>query len=132
MNLSKSRWTTVNHRGDSRSCLTTLRGRYTHGARERNLVFELTNKQFRELTKENCWYCGIRPAQICRNTGKQSKKNPDAYYLYNGIDRVDNTIGYTEVNCISCCGRCNRMKGTLHAEDFIIHIRKLARNMNIF
>jgi 5-methylcytosine-specific restriction endonuclease McrA len=27
-----------------------------------------------------------------------------------GIDRVDNSIGYTPDNCVPCCTQCNRIK----------------------
>lgn len=117
------------HKGNNKSCLSILRWTYEHQAKKRGYIFELTKEQFKELTKQNCWYCGQEPAQIKRGYGHAPK---DAYYLYNGIDRVDNEVGYTEANCIPCCGRCNRMKNVLHAEDFIIHIRKIARNLNIF
>jgi len=121
-----------NRKGDSKTCLGSLFHIYEHQAKMRGLIFELTKEQFAEFTKQNCWYCGQKPAQILHTTPRQCKRGcKSAYYLYNGIDRVDNTIGYTEANCISCCGQCNRMKNVLHAEDFIIHIRKIVQNLNI-
>lgn len=62
--------------------------------------------------------------------GKRVPKG--AFYIYNGIDRMDNDTGYTEANCIPCCGRCNWMKSTYSGEDFINHIRKIVRNLDIF
>lgn len=118
-----------NHKGDSKSCLSTLRWSYEHQAKRRGLTFELTKEQFAELTKQDCWYCGREPAQIKRDCHRAPK---GAYYIYNGIDRIDNAVGYTEANCIPCCGKCNWMKGTLHAEDFIVQIRKIGSNLNIF
>ena len=121
-----------NHRGDSGTCLTILFWSYKKGAAKRGYTFELTKEQFKEFTKQNCWYCGVKPAQI-KYARYHAKHTPTvAYYLYNGVDRVDNEVGYTEANCIPCCGRCNRMKNVLHAEDFIIHIRTIAQNLNIF
>jgi len=110
----------------SESARRTLFSEYKNGARRRNLEFNLTTNQFSELTKQNCWYCGIEPSQI-----KYSSGHKRYYCFYNGIDRVNNTVGYVEANCIPCCGQCNRMKNVLHAEDFIIHIRKIAHNLNI-
>lgn len=121
----------MNDKGSSKTCLCSLRWTYKYQAKRRKLIFDLTNEQFTEMTKQNCWYCGQEPAQIERSCGKKELKSGDCY-LYNGIDRVNNAVGYTEANCIPCCGKCNRMKNVLHAEDFIIHIRKIARNLNIF
>jgi len=118
------------YKGDNKSCLTNLRWVYKRGAKSRDLVWELTNEQFAKLTKQNCWYCNQEPAQMNRVYGKNKPKN--AYYLYNGVDRMDNAVGYTMDNCISCCGRCNHMKHVLHVEDFINHIRKIIRNLGIF
>jgi hypothetical protein len=54
--------------------------------------------EFKNITSKSCYYCG--------------KEGP------NGIDRVDNTVGYTKENCVSCCKHCNYVKGDLSLEDF--------------
>lgn len=36
-----------------------------------------------------------------------------------GIDRVDNTRGYINENCVPCCWKCNRMKHIYNQEFFI-------------
>ena len=38
---------------------------------------------------------------------------------------MDNTLGYTEDNCVTCCKICNRMKDTLTVEDFKEHIKTI-------
>ena len=119
-----------NSKGNNKSCLTNLYHVYKRGARDRNLAWEFTKERFKELTKQNCWYCDQEPTQMNRVYGKNKPKN--VYYLYNGVDRMDNTVGYTVDNCIPCCGRCNHMKHILHIEDFISHIRKITRNLDIF
>ena len=119
-----------NSKGNNKSCFSSLYHVYKRGARDRNLVWEFTKEQFKELTKQDCWYCGQEPAQMSRVYGKNKPAN--VYYLYNGVDRMDNAIGYTEANCIPCCGRCNHMKYVLCIEDFISHIRKITRNLGIF
>lgn len=47
----------------------------------------------------------------------------------NGIDRVDNTKGYSVSNCVSCCYDCNKMKGTL---DYITFINRCKHISFIF
>jgi hypothetical protein len=39
-------------------------------------------------------------------------------YIYNGVDRVNNSLGYTKDNCKPCCKMCNKMKGTMSLEEF--------------
>ncbi len=117
------------NRGNSRGGLTTLFCTYRIGAKKRGYTFDLTREEFAVLTKQDCWYCGVEPAQIRRNGG--GKLPTLSFYLYNGIDRVDNSVGYTLANCIPCCGACNRMKNVQSGEDFVSRVRKIARNLGM-
>lgn len=114
-----------NSQGNSKSGFTAIWHAYLRGAKERNYEFTLTKEEFRKLTKENCWYCGKKPSGI-----KQYKGCRD-YYLYNGIDRVDNDKGYVIENCMPCCKTCNYMKSTLPADMFINHVRKIVENLGL-
>jgi len=70
---------------------------------------------FQEFLKfvsvSNCHYCGetIRWEMYSGRFGNRHHLN---------LDRKDNSIGYTVDNCVVCCPRCNRMKGTLSYEEF--------------
>jgi hypothetical protein len=86
---------------------------YISGAKRRNYKWELEKQDFKKLTKQNCFYCNIEPVQILAN-GRGYED-----YLYNGIDRIDNSLGYTKDNCVSCCKLCNRSKSTLSYKEFI-------------
>ena len=98
---------------------------YKHGAKKRNYSFNLSKDKVKELILDNCHYCGCKPY----NTYKNSKED-NTEYKYNGIDRVDNDIGYENYNVVSCCGRCNIMKMTLHKDEFIEHLRKIVENLD--
>lgn len=49
-------------------------------------------------------------------------------YTYNGIDRVNNDIGYIKNNCIPCCKICNRAKNSMSYDDFLNWIKILVKN----
>lgn len=83
------------------------------GAKRRGYIWDLTNDQIKILTSQLCFYCGVKPSQ--RGTGRPFYNGE---YLYNGIDRVDNTRGYTMDNVVPCCGVCNRAKLTMPIEEF--------------
>lgn len=85
----------------------------------RKLIFELTTEQFALLTKQICFYCGDIPKH------KMQMKDANGPYIYNGIDRIDNNIGYTIENCVSCCKICNRAKGNLSLIEWINWINNL-------
>ena len=86
---------------------------YIKGAQYRNFKFELSEEDFKKLITDNCFYCGIKPSTV-RNTGSARST-----FVYNGIDRVDNLKGYEKNNVVTCCEKCNRMKGILGKEEFI-------------
>ena len=82
-------------------------------AERRDLPFELTKEQFRELTQKSCHYCGV-----------MHSKNQKGF-LYNGIDRVDNTKGYVIDNVVPCCFTCNISKARMTVEDFLSWIERV-------
>jgi hypothetical protein len=84
------------------------------GAKRRGQIWKLSRDDVRSLTSDDCFYCGHSPSQ---KPSTQTKLNGD--YIYNGIDRVDNSVGYTIENCVPCCWKCNRAKGTLSYKDFM-------------
>ena len=64
--------------------------------------FNLDFETFTSLVKGECYYC-------------KYKNDLET----NGIDRVNNDIGYIKDNCVSACWKCNRMKHFYHPLFFI-------------
>ena len=96
---------------------------YEEGAHKRGIDFDLTVEQFREITNSNCFYCGVKPESI-KNFSKA--KTNHAAYIYNGIDRIDNEIGYLYDNCVPCCTQCNFAKGKMDVNEFIKMVNQIA------
>jgi len=84
-------------------------GNYKHGAKQRGYEFTLTPKEFEQETDKNCYICG-KPT------------TPDHI---NGLDRYDNSVGYTVENVRSCCRECNFMKYTYSYTDFMNKCRQI-------
>lgn len=91
--------------GEGQSAANVLRHAYLAGARNRGHAWGLSKEDFLRLTAGDCYYCGASPAQ------RFKPPNCWSAYIYNGIDRVDNALGYVEANCVSCCTSCNKTKG---------------------
>lgn len=71
----------------------TSTGKYAQarsGAKKRGYAFDITADFYCMLIEDKCYYCGDAPAK--------------------GVDRFDNTVGYTPENCVPCCYWCNRAK----------------------
>src|SRR5258706_2281534 len=74
----------VNRKPFGESAFNNLYNEYKKNAKIRNLIFELSQEQFRKITKENCYYCNEEPLQ------QRKLRTGYGWYTYNGIDRVDN------------------------------------------
>jgi hypothetical protein len=85
---------------------------YQNRAKRKGIEFSLTIEEFAEITKQRCVYCGVEPRNECRMEWGAGT------YFYNGIDRIDNAIGYTQDNVAPCCAICNYAKKTSSVEDF--------------
>ena len=117
------------HSCSSNSCFPVLEGEasfnvmyrsYKRGAMDRKLEFDLTEEQFRRITSSHCHYCGIEPKQY----NKHYRGN--GHYLHNGIDRKDNTKGYTIKNSLPCCKYCNMAKRTRSYQEYTEYLDRIA------
>ena len=117
----KSRHKVANVDAGYKSIMSSYKG----NARNRNLVFDLSLDEFKELILSNCHYCGSLPTNLYSKS----------YYnvTYNGIDRIDNSIGYIKNNVVPCCKMCNVAKNNNSHEDFMKWILRIFKNtsMNI-
>lgn len=87
-------------------------------AKKRGHDFKLPLNEFINITQQNCFYCGSSPQRYFQK--EKTKKG----FLYNGIDRINNTKGYYSGNIVPCCKSCNESKSDLDRNDFISHIEK--------
>jgi hypothetical protein len=96
---------------------------YITSAKKRNLSWELDKKQFTNLIFGNCTYCGVEPSLIVKRLNETIS--------INGVDRVNNEIGYSIDNVVSCCKICNYAKSNLTYNEFktwIIRLIKYQQN----
>jgi hypothetical protein len=98
---------------------------YTTGAKKRNLKWDLSKSDFQHLTHLPCHYCGANPSQLSHRSGTHGD------YVYNGLDRLDNKLGYMLSNVVPCCKVCNFAKHTQPYEDFITWIKQVYANLNL-
>ena len=78
---------------------------YKRASSRRGYSFELTFDDYKTIIEKPCYLCGTINAV--------------------GIDRMDNSIGYTLENSRPCCEMCNRMKWAFGLEEFNQHVKKI-------
>ena len=89
---------------------------YENRAKKIEIEFNLTKEEFKILIEKDCYYCGAKPNNKSRD------------YFYNGLDRMDNTKGYTINNVVPCCKHCNIAKNTFTLQEFKDWIEKVYKN----
>lgn len=104
---------------DSYSAKYRVYKSYEKHALERKHVFELSLEQFVTLAGQDCTYCGASPGN--QTWARQSRVR----FIYNGVDIVDNTVGYILTNCVPCCKLCNTAKSNLTKEQFLTWAARL-------
>lgn len=83
----------------------------------RNLQFDLTEHEVKTLIFNRCHYCGTEPnREIVGALGSVQ---------INGIDRVDNDVGYVTGNAVPCCTECNYAKRNMTHEKFMSWVKRL-------
>lgn len=83
-------------------------GIYKNSAKKRGLDFTITKDEFLTAVLNVCYYCGE----------VQEIKYKTYVYLINGIDRINNSLGYVSGNVRTCCRICNVAKGTMTEQEF--------------
>ncbi len=80
---------------------------YKNRATYKDLIFTITEKEFKHLIHKPCIYCGKEPSM--------------------GLDRKNNRKGYVITNVVPCCKRCNRAKFRDSANSFIKHCFRVVK-----
>jgi hypothetical protein len=101
------------------SLMRQLMYHYQQSAVRRTIPFSLTEVEFEILVQGDCFYCGQKPARKYRPTRYKE------CYLSNGIDRVDNTLGYELANCVPCCKVCNQFKSDLTQQQMFEIVERI-------
>lgn len=83
---------------------------YRLSAKVRGLIFNLTLDDFKLFWQIPCSYCGSEIKTI-------------------GLDRLDNDLGYTIENVVSCCKVCNRMKGPMNRDEFLKRCKTITEHL---
>ena len=97
---------------------------YKKSAEKRNLIFELSREDIRNLISQNCYYCDSSPVSKIKKTHRSEQAAMHALFPHNGIDRIDNKLGYVATNVAPCCDYCNYAKRDRSKEDFLSWIDK--------
>ena len=90
-------------------------------ARKKNHEWKLSLSWLRENLQKNCSYCGSPPSNI-------GTRGNGTVFIYNGLDRIDSSKGYTEDNVRPSCKRCNWAKSDLAEDEFLDWIGKIFKN----
>lgn len=92
-----------------------LVSQFRQRAKWRKKYWQLSTPFAFNLIIKECHYC---PAK------------PDWPHSYMGLDRLDNSKGYTEDNTVPCCFKCNSAKNDMTIEDFKKWLKSVISKIN--
>lgn len=98
--------------------------------KHRNLKNDLTYEEFLSIIFKPCVYCGVIRSNYSRDI-TAGHLITDTVVTFNGIDRIDSTIGYTKDNCVPCCKTCNLAKGKMAKKEFLLWVKKTYDHMKM-
>lgn len=88
--------------------------------------FEIPFDWFAAACHMPCHYCGRTDGNTISVKSRSAKGGWVVKgFKYNGLDRKDNSLGYTIDNCVPCCTVCNRGKNSMGYNDWIEYLDTL-------
>jgi len=90
---------------------------YIFNAKRKKVPLSLSRTELADLMKQPCHYCGQVPSDL-------AKRRSHSVFC-NGIDRVDNALGYTKDNSVSCCSACNMAKRVMSKAEFLSWVTRV-------
>lgn len=109
----------INRLEEGEAAFNKLYSRYKRDAKNDNREFLLSKEEFRKIVTSDCYICGAKPAHIYYG------KRLNGTFIYNGVDRVNNSIGYNINNCQPCCGSCNFRKSDLDLNELFQWVKRV-------
>jgi hypothetical protein len=96
-----------------RNDVSERRKSYMRNARARGYEWLLSDQESASMFRQPCHYCLRTTADVG---------------MLMGIDRKDNSEGYSASNTVPCCRNCNIAKGASLYESFIAYLEAIAKN----
>lgn len=102
---------------------------YKHRYADGDISFE----EFLKLSSLNCYYCNSEPSGKYNESlydvrrSKNAKEN--GFFIYNGLDRIDQQKPHTIDNVVTCCKTCNMSKRTMSHDQFLSFVEKIYLNI---
>ena len=91
------------------------------GARKRGIDYSLSFEQFKNIVQRQCFWCNTEPPL----KNPKGERMPTMPAPANGIDRLDNSMGYVYNNCVASCQMCNVAKNNHSEEEFLAWVKRL-------
>lgn len=122
----KELMTSISQKEPGKASYSSLYSACRGGARSRQLEFSISAEEHKIIISKNCFYCNrpprmyspyLTPASATRSFAPGTIERSIIYV--NGVDRINNDLGYAIDNCRPCCTICNESKSDRTEKEFI-------------
>jgi 5-methylcytosine-specific restriction endonuclease McrA len=97
--------------------------------RAREIPWELSKEDVKVLIFSPCFYCGSSGGTLSKTSASHRANSVPREIINNGIDRLDNSLGYTKENSVPCCKDCNSAKWDMTVEEFMAWAQRLVKHL---
>lgn len=131
LKCGQRRWNTSQQRyadeASKQEIAARVMAKTVSNCKKRNREFSLALDEFIDISERPCEYCGDPPSM--RHSVMAAERDRDIpKFLHNGLDRVDNALGYSKSNVVACCTRCNFIKKDTPKDAWSDFLSKVSRN----
>jgi len=85
---------------------------------------------FTSLATKPCTYCGHVGSNKIKDV-QRGKVISDTVLRTNGIDRIDNHLGYTLANSTTACRFCNSAKSIMSVDYFKAWVKQVYKHLDL-
>lgn len=89
--------------------------------------WNLSYDDWRLMAQEPCYYCGSPASNVYTFRYDEYGESKESEYsiFYQGMDRINNEVGYVTENIVPCCKTCNYMKRKMRVDNWVKHMKKV-------
>ena len=93
-------------------------------AKHKRLDWDLDVASWYKLVKSDCYLCGSKPGNVF-TVHHENRTINGLTFVYQGLDRIDNSKGYVIGNVAPCCIKCNSIKSKQKLSGLANQIKKI-------
>lgn len=104
----------VNIKANNAHAKNQVYNAFIQRCKRRGMELEFSQEELLEIITKVCFYCSLSSSNYC--------KRKHSEFRFNGLDRINNSKGYSKENTVPCCKYCNALRMDILTVDETLKI----------